>query len=451
MSGSKQECPSCYGDITDSNFLSCKECKSSFHFACSSLPAKYVLLYANTKLSFICTKCIPLKVTKISDFSLEESRISKIIQEVNRKVNTLKSNPIASLLSIVPPTSAISSEASVDVDSLRDCELVSKSVNLDSGVSLVVSDSEIPIVGACLSKPKAKAVTVSSVESGQRTKPMLTRPRRSNSLGSLNFNSSASDLLNNIPLSKNPFSVLDSSNITVTRRADPKGAIPKTTSVSVPQLDLGWKEVRPRKGKGNPKQKMTKFFKESGTQTFSSSGSNNKKLPLPPVPPMKSKKSTSSICRFHLQGRCQHGRFGSGCEFSHPPLCRSFIAKGNNGCARADDCSHIHPKLCQSSLKNGVCNRIDCFYYHVKGSTRPRRLSKPPIQVSNSSGPNLAKKTSYSEIVGTKPSFSNLAEIRQVSEQQAQIPFLGQLGELTRLVQTLQCQVSTLLTRQGLF
>ena len=29
-----------------------------------------------------------------------------------------------------------------------------------------------------------------------------------------------------------------------------------------------------------------------------------------------------SVCHFHLQGRCKHGRIGTGCKYSHPNLCK---------------------------------------------------------------------------------------------------------------------------------
>ena len=31
-----------------------------------------------------------------------------------------------------------------------------------------------------------------------------------------------------------------------------------------------------------------------------------------------------SVCHFHLQGRCKHGRIGTGCKYSHPNLCKKL-------------------------------------------------------------------------------------------------------------------------------
>ena len=45
----------------------------------------------------------------------------------------------------------------------------------------------------------------------------------------------------------------------------------------------------------------------------------------------KSDKIKNDYCKFHLQGRCKFGRRGKGCRKVHPPLCRSFILKGDDG------------------------------------------------------------------------------------------------------------------------
>ena len=36
-------------------------------------------------------------------------------------------------------------------------------------------------------------------------------------------------------------------------------------------------------------------------------------------------KAVPSICKFHLQGRCQFGRVGGRCPDSHPGICKSFM------------------------------------------------------------------------------------------------------------------------------
>ena len=45
-----------------------------------------------------------------------------------------------------------------------------------------------------------------------------------------------------------------------------------------------------------------------------------------------------SACHFHLQGRCKHGRIGTGCKYSHPNMCKKIILKGERGCSNGDKC-----------------------------------------------------------------------------------------------------------------
>ena len=73
-----------------------------------------------------------------------------------------------------------------------------------------------------------------------------------------------------------------------------------------------------------------------------------------------------SVCHFHLQGRCKHGRIGTGCKYSHPNLCKKIILKGEHGCSNGDKCRFTHPRPCV-----GSCLRKKCFLYHVTGSSRP--------------------------------------------------------------------------------
>ena len=77
-----------------------------------------------------------------------------------------------------------------------------------------------------------------------------------------------------------------------------------------------------------------------------------------------------SVCHFNLQGRCKHGRIGTGCKYSHLNLCKNIILKGECGCSNGDKCRFTHPRLV-GSLKNNTCHRKKCFLYHVTGSSRP--------------------------------------------------------------------------------
>ena len=83
----------------------------------------------------------------------------------------------------------------------------------------------------------------------------------------------------------------------------------------------------------------------------------------------------SRPCRFYLQGNCRHGKKGSNCSFLHPPMCFKFIGKGDSGCSKGSDCKFVHPKLCRSSLLTNKCERRNCHFYHVTGSSRPNIVS----------------------------------------------------------------------------
>ena len=34
-------------------------------------------------------------------------------------------------------------------------------------------------------------------------------------------------------------------------------------------------------------------------------------------------------------------------------------------------CQYAHPKLCKASLTSKICDRRNCYYYHVAGTSRP--------------------------------------------------------------------------------
>ena len=107
----------------------------------------------------------------------------------------------------------------------------------------------------------------------------------------------------------------------------------------------------------------------------------------------KSDKIKNDYCKFHLQGRCKFGRRGKDCRKVHPPLCRSFILKGDDGCDKGENCRYTHPKLCVKSLQNKSCPRKNCHFYHVTGSVRPNR-PKTTKAVSHDSANNTVPKNS---------------------------------------------------------
>ena len=72
-----------------------------------------------------------------------------------------------------------------------------------------------------------------------------------------------------------------------------------------------------------------------------------------------------------MQGRCKNGRKGTNCSFPHPNMCFRFIRSGNKGCNKGSSCQYAHPKLCKASLTSKRCDRRNCYYYHVAGTSRP--------------------------------------------------------------------------------
>ena len=87
----------------------------------------------------------------------------------------------------------------------------------------------------------------------------------------------------------------------------------------------------------------------------------------------QSKAKSEIVCRYYAAGKCQHGRVGSDCRYSHPKMCRKYIKYGynNNGCTRGAKCKFFHPKLCHNSIDFFNCDKVYCNFYHLVGSHRP--------------------------------------------------------------------------------
>ena len=79
------------------------------------------------------------------------------------------------------------------------------------------------------------------------------------------------------------------------------------------------------------------------------------------------------VCRYYTAGKCQYGRVGSDCRYSHPKMCRKYIKYGynNNGCTRGANCKFFHPKLCHNSVDFFKCDKVYCNFYDLVDSHRP--------------------------------------------------------------------------------
>ena len=78
-------------------------------------------------------------------------------------------------------------------------------------------------------------------------------------------------------------------------------------------------------------------------------------------------------------GKCKNVRNGTNCSFPHPNMCLHFIQSGNKGCNKGSSCQYGHPKLCEASLTSKRCDRRNCYYYHVAGTSRPLTDISVPV------------------------------------------------------------------------
>lgn len=81
------------------------------------------------------------------------------------------------------------------------------------------------------------------------------------------------------------------------------------------------------------------------------------------------RKDFSDVCRFFKNGNC---KFGKDCRKEHPEICRKFKKHGllrhnQNGCD--SKCGRLHPNACRNSLKTKECDRENCRFFHIKGTT----------------------------------------------------------------------------------
>ena len=159
------------------------------------------------------------------------------------------------------------------------------------------------------------------------------------------------------------------------------GAIPKTRNVGLESE--GWTTVQ-RKSKSGKRSMPT--IKTSGKDKQNSVPSN---------------------CMFYLQGWCQFGRDGRRCPDNYPPMCQAYIANSHLGCNRDVHCNKLHPKFCVSSLMSRTCGRKNCYYYHVKGTTRSYHPSSSSKSVYTHTSSALPSSAVSSLPISSLPSSNN--------------------------------------------
>ena len=192
-------------------------------------------------------------------------------------------------------------------------------------------------------------------------------------------------------------------------------------------------------------------------------------IATPQPPSLKNQIPSSSpankpACKFYMQGRCKNGRKGTNCSFPHPNMCFRFIRSGNKGCNKGSSCQYAHPKLCKASLTSKRCDRRNCYYYHVVGTSRPLTDISVPAhrQLNSKSTPLMQIDVPYQQnpistlpqIVSQLPPKGPISKgpIPQVSVPQVPVPqvpvnlspsnepsvFLEQLKELKMQMTQLQ-------------
>lgn len=177
--------------------------------------------------------------------------------------------------------------------------------------------------------------------------------------------------------------------------------------------------------------------------------------PKDTIDPTDRTKETKPPCRFYLKGSCKHGKKGPLCKFPHPPMCFKYIHKGSRGCNKGENCKYTHPKLCKSSVEHKSCDRINCFYYHIVGTSRPNinrehsQMLTPPTPLMNIKLPNkeLYSKELYSKVTAqqqprAQPIDLNTSPQQKVNESNA---FLDQLRDLKNQMSQIQQTQSILL------
>lgn len=101
------------------------------------------------------------------------------------------------------------------------------------------------------------------------------------------------------------------------------------------------------------------------------------------------------ICRHYKKGKCEHGRKGENCQYSHPKPCRKLMEHGNKGPRGCQgNCKSFHPRMCFQSLKKGECFNEQCNFVHVKGTKRKKDPLKDDKETTNKGKGELKKENS---------------------------------------------------------
>lgn len=141
------------------------------------------------------------------------------------------------------------------------------------------------------------------------------------------------------------------------------------------------------------------------------------------------------ICIHFRNNKCKYGISGKGCDYTHPKLCRKFIAFGHKhlkGCTAGSNCPLFHPKMCHCSMNTGECYKEECRFMHRKGTKRVRKSATTP---ETSSQQSQAQK--QTEISTNEQTTTNTQE-RQNRKNQENGSFLEIIQQIQRSLQLME-------------
>ena len=93
------------------------------------------------------------------------------------------------------------------------------------------------------------------------------------------------------------------------------------------------------------------------------------------------KKVGVPICELYKRRSCPHGMsgkivvHGTTCKSEHPKRCFKFCdfgAGNKKGCKKGKKCQYWHPRLCKHSMKNKVCEDLQCTFQHLVFNRRQK-------------------------------------------------------------------------------
>ena len=113
------------------------------------------------------------------------------------------------------------------------------------------------------------------------------------------------------------------------------------------------------------KRRSEEETKDDGRKAFS-----EEKTPQNAVDLSRIETKNKIICRFYRNGNCKRGKL---CTFEHPRKCKIFCAHGlkkfnDKGCD--GKCKSFHPKACYNSMKQKLCPKKECHFFHINGTKR---------------------------------------------------------------------------------